>query len=104
MNRAEVLSSVKHPDYSYEYKWVDKNEIELPFNKIWKPVNDTNHSHINGQGYSGGIVYKNSVILCFTERKFKEKICENMVGQTLLEIRVFRSFSEWLHCGPGLRQ
>jgi hypothetical protein len=78
---------IRHPDYAYEYKWVDKNDVSQlvgsATSAIWKPVNKTNHPHIKGQGYVhpvyGTVIYKDSVILCFTRREYKEQMQKALV-------------------------
>ena len=84
----DTKTGFRHPDYAYEYKWVDKNDVAQLVgyspNAIWKPVTISNHSHIKDQGVIhpvyGTICYMDSVILCFTRREFKEGVQKTMIN------------------------
>lgn len=76
----DTKMGIRHPDHRYCYKWVDKHDVSQlvghSTNAIWCPVNITNHPHIRHQGLVhpvyGTVIFKDSVILCFTPEKYRD--------------------------------
>ncbi len=102
----EIPKGVKRSEYSY--RWIAQENLATSLhrlgNGIWEIVRRHNHSHAPDGVFSesGAIMYKNDVVLCFTDKRVTDKIQKDIADEFNLKTdNQTKDFEKHYHTAAG---